>query len=132
MIVGVVILIFCMHNLLITCVALLGMSWFLFKFILGIRLIIDMVSGPCEADTIFTGVFNIERLDIFFSIHYQNIYLNDEKLKKIFMLFYDIYDVFQDELYPGDRIKIVYYKHSRIILQLNKTKEAQNIANQKI
>lgn len=93
MIVGVVILIFYMHNLLITCVALLGMSWFLFKFILGIRLIIDMVSGPCEADTIFTGVFNIERLDIFFSIRYQNIYLNDEKLKKI-LCFFTIYMMF--------------------------------------
>lgn len=123
MIISTAIFILWMHNLLITCIALMGIGWFLVKFILGVRLVMDMISGPCEAKTIFAGILNTERLDIFYLIHYQKIYFDDKEIKKNYMLFSDIFDVYQNELNPGDRIKIVYYKHSRIIHQLIKTND---------
>ena len=104
-------------NILIVVLALIGSLYFIGKVIMGMRLFIDMIEGPKEKCTVFMGNLEEEHLDFFRKISFYNIFFDDELLTENYILFEDVY---RGELHQEDKITVVYYKRSRIILQLNK------------
>lgn len=108
---------FFQFNIVLAVFALIGSLYIIHKIVLGVRLLIDMADGPKEKCTVFMGSLEAEHLDIFRKISFNNIYFDDDLLTKNYLLFEDVYF---GELRQEDRITVVYYKRSRIILQLQK------------
>lgn len=104
-------------NIVIVALALIGSLYFIRKIIMGVRLFVDIIEGSKEKCTIFMGSLEVEHLDFFRKISFSNIYFDDELLAKNYLLFEDVYC---GELHQEDRITVVYYKRSRIILHLYK------------
>ncbi|MGN0486584.1 MAG: hypothetical protein ACI4GB_05055 [Acutalibacteraceae bacterium] len=102
-------------NMVIAALASIGSLYFIHKIIVGVRLFVDIIEGPKEKCSIFMGNLGTEHLDFFWKINFSNVYFNDEILTKNYLLFDD---AFSGELRQEDRITVVYYKRSRIILQL--------------
>lgn len=80
-------------------------------------MVYDLIIGPEKKDTIFLGVYNIECLDVFHRISYTNIYFDDDIMKKNYMVFDD---VFHDDISRGEWISVQYFKHSRIVIGIEK------------
>ena len=104
-------------NIVIVALALIGSLYFIHKIIMGVRLFIDIIEGSKEKRTIFMGNLGAEYLDFFRKISFSNIYFDDEVLTKNYLLFENVYC---GEFRQEDKIMVVYYKRSRIILQLCK------------
>ena len=104
-------------NIVIVALALIGSLYFIHKIIMGVRLFIDIIEGSKEKYTIFMGNLGAEHLDFFRKISFSNIFFDDELLTKNYLLFENVYC---GELRKEDKIMVVYYKRSRIILQLYK------------
>ena len=104
-------------NIVIVVLAIIGSLYFIRKIIMGVKLIIDIIEGPKEKCTIFMGILEAEHLDFFRKINFSNIYFDDEQLIKNYILFDD---TCCEELNQEDRISVIYYKRSRIILHLYK------------
>ena len=107
---------FAEFNIVIVTLALIASLNFIHQILVGVRLFIDIIEGPNEKCTVFLGNFWTEHLDFFYKINFSNIYFDDEVLTKNYLLFDDFYS---GELRQGDRITVVYYKRSRIILHLH-------------
>lgn len=102
-------------NVVMAILAPLGSIYFIYKIILGVRLFVDILKGSEEKCTVFMGNLGAEHLDFFWKISFSNIYFDDEILTKNYSLFEDVHC---EELHRGDRVRVVYYKRSRIILQI--------------
>lgn len=102
-------------NILIVVLSLLGSIYFFGKIVLGVKLIIDTVCGPEETETIFMGNLGSAQLDFFRNVKFSTVYFDDAELNKNFLLFDDSCC---EDIFPGDRVVLEYYKRSRIILRL--------------
>ena len=87
----------------------------------GVRLIIDILLKKCyTVDTVLMGILNTGSLEAFPKVNYANIYFDDDTLTKNYMLFDDNLENILKELRPDDKVRITYYKYSRIIIKLIK------------
>lgn len=115
---GFVWLCYIQFNIFIIALALLGSLYFIGKIIIGAKLLIDIIDGPKEKLTVFMGCLEEEHLDFFARIKYTTIYFDDDLLTKNYLLFEKAYC---EELHRGDKITVLYFKRSRIVLQLLRT-----------
>lgn len=99
-------------NILIVILSIIGSIYFWGKIILGIKLIIDIVYGLEETETIFMGNLGSEQLDFFRKVKYSNVYFDDSELNKNYLLFDNSSC---EDVFPGDAVFLEYYKRSRII-----------------
>lgn len=112
-------------NVIVAVLVLLASLYFLYKIVIGVKLLIDILGGANERSTVFMGCAGEEYLDFFYKISYSNIFFDDDLLTKNYRLFHDVYD---GQLHQGDRITVVYYQRSRIVLQLKKTEDGPGLA----
>lgn len=102
-------------DIVIVALAPIGSLYFIYKILMGVKLFVDIIEGPKEKYSIFMGNLGAEHLDFFWKISFSNIYFDDELLTKNYLLFDDGYC---GDLHQEDRIRVVYYKRSRIVLQI--------------
>lgn len=107
------------HKLLLIVLALMGSIYFVYKVVLGVRLIIDIIEGPREKKVVFAGALGEEHLDFFWKISYTNLYFDDDVLTKNYLVFADV-DALAEKLQREDIIQISFYQRSRIILQIGR------------
>ncbi len=107
------------HNFLLIVLALMGSIFFVYKVVLGVRLIIDIIEGPREKKVVFAGALGEGHLDFFWKISYTNLYFDDDVLTKNYLVFADE-DALEGKLQREDIIQISFYQRSRIILQIGR------------
>ncbi len=104
-------------NALTVVLSLLGAFYFIQKNMIGIKLLIDIIEGSHETQTVFMGIGGTDHLAFFYKTFYTFIYFDDLVLTKNYYLFDGVCN---EDLHPDDVVLLKYYRHSRIVLQLCK------------
>lgn len=86
-----------------------------------VQFLLDRSEGPRLKETVFLGVLDERRLDVFYKVRYVNVYFDDGEMRKNYRVFSDVP---HDEIRRGDVVTVSYFPKTRIVTGIEKTRAA--------